>query len=83
MDQTDTKINKVMNFVDSSYKTVKMPDCFRLFGPKGAPLSRNRVNVSEDNPTNFESAGSAKIYPRPKIKKTPPTKIGPFFNTYV
>ena len=31
----------------------------------------------------FATAGSAKIYPRPKIKKTPPTKIGPFSNTYV
>ena len=30
-----------------------------------------------------DTAGSAKIYPRPKIKKTPPTKIMPFSNTYV
>ena len=29
------------------------------------------------------TAGSAKIHPRPKIKKTPPTKVRPFFNTYV
>ena len=29
------------------------------------------------------TVGSAKIYPRPKIKKTPPTKIGPFSNSYV
>ena len=42
-DQTDTEINKVMNFGDSSHKTVEMPDCFRLCGPKRAPLSRNRV----------------------------------------
>ena len=33
-----------MNFGDSSHKIVKMSDCFRLFGPKRAPLSRNRVN---------------------------------------
>ena len=32
-----------MNFGDSSHKTVEMPDCFELFGPKRAPLSRNRV----------------------------------------
>ena len=32
-----------MNFGDSSHKTVEMPDCFRVFGPKRAPLSRNRV----------------------------------------
>ena len=43
-DQTGTKINKVMNFGNSSHKTVEMPDCFRLCGPKRAPLSRNRVN---------------------------------------
>ena len=42
-DQTDTETNKVMNFGDSCHKTVEMPDCFRLFGPKRAPLSRNRV----------------------------------------
>ena len=29
------------------------------------------------------TAGSAKIHPRPTIKKTPPTKVRPFFNTYV
>ena len=34
-----------MNFVDYSHKTVEMPDCFRLFGPKRAPLSRNRVKL--------------------------------------
>ena len=32
-----------MNFGDSCHKTVEMPDYFRLFGPKRAPLSRNRV----------------------------------------
>ena len=31
---------------------------------------------------NDHTSGSAKIYPRPKIKKTPPTKITPFSNTY-
>ena len=28
------------------------------------------------------TVGSAQIHPRPKIKKTPPTKITPFSNTY-
>ena len=29
------------------------------------------------------TVGSGKIYPKPKIKKTPPTKIGSFFNTHM
>ena len=33
-----------MNFGDSCHKNVEIPDYFRLFGPKRAPLSRNRVN---------------------------------------
>ena len=44
-DQTGTKINKVKDFGDSSHKTVEMPACFRLLGPKMAPLSRNRVKI--------------------------------------
>ena len=43
-DQTDSEINKVMNFGDSSHKTVEMPDCFWLLGPKPAHPSWNRVN---------------------------------------
>ena len=74
MDQKDTKINKVMNFGDSSHKTVEMPDCFRLFGPKRAPLSRNRVNsefyndfetfsklVENENVTTNKILGSLEI----------------------
>ena len=48
-DQTGTKINKVKDFGDSSHKTVEMPACFRLFGPKTAPLSRNRVKIPENH----------------------------------
>ena len=43
-DQRDTKMNKVMNFGDSSHKTVEMRDCFWSSGAKMAPLSWNRVN---------------------------------------
>ena len=33
-----------MNFDDPNHNTVDLPDCFRLLGPKRAPLSRNRVD---------------------------------------
>ena len=38
-------MNKVMNFGDSSHKTVEMRDCFCSSGAKMAPLSWNRVNI--------------------------------------
>ena len=43
-DQKDTKINKVLNFGASSHKTVEVPNYFRLFWSKRAPLSTNKVN---------------------------------------
>ena len=44
--------------------------------------SLSQMDAQSFNPLS-PTASSAKIYPRPKIKKTPPTKLRPFFNTYV
>ena len=45
----NTKKNKVMNFGDTSHKTVEMRDYFCLSGVKMAPLSWNRVNIGALN----------------------------------
>ena len=62
-DQIGTKINKVMNFGDSSHKTVEMPDCVKLFRPKRASLSRNTFRFTLFWNLVFDFRGS----PQPKI----------------
>lgn len=46
-------MNKVMNYGDSSHKTLEMRDCFWSFGAKMAPLSWNRVKIGKDRSTMF------------------------------
>ena len=66
LDKIDSEINKVKDFGDSSHKTVEMPACFRLFGPKTAPLSRNRVNNFLSFLFAFTYKGNSLSNPRKK-----------------
>ena len=45
--QTDTELNKVMNFGDSSHKTVEIPDCFLSLGQKMDHPSWNRATMQK------------------------------------